>query len=389
MKTTILSLLCLMLATVAGAQQNTGFRESKLVSPQINDDHSVTFRIEAPKAKQVMVWGDWAANKGLGEMKKGKNGVWEYTTPVLPSEMYTYRFIVDGVSGLDPLNPFTRRDVGNVFSIFFIDGGVADYYQVHDVPHGSMTSVWYHSNVMQADRRLSVYTPPFYGKENKSYPVLYLLHGSGGDEQAWVELGNVARIMDNLIAEGKAEPMIVVMPNGNSGKQAAPGETSENLSYRPAMTNTLPGYKDGRYEQAFPEIVNFIDATCRTIPDKAHRAIAGLSMGGFHTLMISANYPTYFDYIGLFSAGVDFSTVNLEIPVYADLDKKLEALNQNGFKLYWIGIGNEDFLYDANRQLCRRMDVIKLKYTYHESSRGHLWCNWRQYLLLFAPQLFK
>ena len=195
--------------------------------------------------------------------------------------------------------------------------------------------------------------------------------------------------MDNLIAEGKAEPMIVVMPNGNSGKQAAPGETSENLAYRPAMTNMLPGYKDGRYEQAFPEIVNFIDATYRTIPDKAHRAIAGLSMGGFHTLMISANYPTYFDYIGLFSAGVDFSTVNMNIPVYGDLDKKLEALNKNGFKLYWIGIGNEDFLYDANRQLCRRMDVIKLKYTYHESSRGHLWCNWRQYLLLFAPQLFK
>lgn len=389
MKTTILSLLCLVLATVAGAQQNTGFRESKLVSPQINDDNSVTFRIEAPRAKEVKVWGDWAANKGLGEMKKGKDGVWEYTTPVLPSEMYTYRFIVDGVSGLDPLNPFTRRDVGNVFSIFFIDGGVADYYQVHDVPHGSMTTTWYHSNVMQADRRLSVYTPPFYGKENKSYPVLYLLHGSGGDELAWPELGNVARIMDNLIAEGKAEPMIVVMPNGNSGKQAAPGETSENLAYRPAMTNMLPGYKDGRYEQAFPEIVNFIDATYRTIPDKAHRAIAGLSMGGFHTLMISANYPTYFDYIGLFSAGVDFSTVNMDIPVYGDLDKKLEALNKDGFKLYWIGIGNEDFLYDANRQLCRRMDVIKLKYTYHESSRGHLWCNWRQYLLLFAPQLFK
>ena len=389
MKTTLLSLLCLLLATMAGALQNTGFRESKLVSPQINDDHSVTFRLEAPRAKEVKVWGDWEANKGLCEMKKGKDGIWQCTTPVLPSEMYTYRFIVDGVPGLDPLNPFTRRDVGNVFSIFFIDGGVADYYQVHDVPHGSMTSVWYHSNVMQADRRLSVYTPPFYGKENRSYPVLYLLHGSGGDEQAWVELGNVARIMDNLIAEGKAEPMIVVMPNGNSGKQAAPGETSENLAYRPAMTNTLPGYKDGRYEQAFPEIVNFIDATYRTIPDKAHRAIAGLSMGGFHTLMISANYPTYFDYVGLFSAGVDFSTVDLTIPVYADLDKKLDALNKTGFKLYWIGIGNEDFLYDANRQLCRRMDVIKLKYTYHESSRGHLWCNWRQYLLMFAPQLLK
>lgn len=160
--------------------------------------------------------------------------------PPLPSEMYTYRLTVDGVDGLDPTNPFTRRDVGTVFSIFYVGGGCADYYQVRDVAHGSVAQMWYHSDALHADRRLSVYLPPHYGESGKKYPVLYLLHGSGGDENAWLELGHAARILDNLIAEGKAEPMIVVMPNGNADKQAAPGETSENLSYRPAMTHTMP-----------------------------------------------------------------------------------------------------------------------------------------------------
>ena len=324
-------------------------------------------------------------------MTKDADGVWTYTTPVLPSEMYTYRFLIDGVAGLDPSNPFTRRDVGNVFSIFYVGGGCADYYQVRDVPHGTVSAVWYPSEQLGATRRLSVYTPPMYEAESeRRFPVLYLLHGSGGDENAWVELGHVARIMDNLIAEGKAEPMIVVMPNGNSGKQAAPGETSENLSYKPAMTNLIPGsYKNGKYEMAFPEIVRFIDSRYRTLPDKAHRALAGLSMGGFHSLYISVNHPAYFDYIGLFSAGLDMSNVDVAQPAYDDLDGKLKALQQAGYKLFWVAIGNEDFLYQANQDFCKRLDGLQFDYEYHESARGHLWSNWRQYLLLFAPRLFK
>ena len=151
--------------------------------------------------------------------------------------------------------------------------------------------------------------------------------------------------------------MIVVMPNGNFSKQAAPGETSENLSYKPAMTNLIPGsYKNGKYETAFPEIVNFIDHRYRTIADKAHRALAGLSMGGFHTLYISANHPAYFDYIGLFSAGLDMSNVDVSHPAYGNLDGKLKALQEAGYKLFWVAIGNEDFLYQANRDFCRRLD---------------------------------
>lgn len=390
MKNRILTTLLLVSAISANAQQNISFREGNIESPQINANHTVTFRIVAPKAKKVTVTGDWEANQGQGVLKKNKNGVWEYTTPVLPSEMYTYRFNIDGVTDIDPVNPFTRRDVGNMFSTFFINDGYADYYQVKNVPHGNVISTWYHSNELNADRRLNVYTPPFYSKENKSYPVFYLLHGSGGDENAWLELGYLNRIMDNLIAEGKIEPMIVVMPNGNSSKQAAPGETSENLSYKPVMTNLLPGsYKNGKYEHAFPEIVNFIDATFRTIPDKAHRAIAGLSMGGFHSLYISTNYPQYFDYVGLFSPGLDTTSLDMTIPVYANLEQKLTNLKAAGNKLFWIGIGNADKLLPFTKDFCQKMDKTGMKYTYHESTRGHLWCNWRQYLLLFTPQLFK
>lgn len=390
MKNLLLTIVLAVSAVAAMAQQNVGFKASSVVSPIVNSDNSVTFTVEAPKAKEVFVKGDWEVNDGFGELKKGKDGIWTYTTPVLPSEMYTYRFSIDGVVGLDPVNPFSCRDVGNLFSMFYVNNGAADAYQVHDVPHGTVSTTWYHSNVLNADRRLSVYTPPYYEKGTKAYPVLYLLHGSGGDETAWLELGRVARIMDNLIAQGKAEPMIVVMPNGNSSKQASPGETSENLSYKPLMTNMIPGStKNGNYEKAFPEIVNFIDARYKTIPTKDNRAIAGLSMGGFHSLLISTNYPELFSYIGLFSAGLNMSNLDTTIPVYSDFDKKLAGLKDTGYNLFWIAVGKDDWLFPANKELCAQMDKIGMKYEFHESTRGHLWVNWRQYMLLFVPKLFK
>lgn len=363
---------CLWLTVSAAAQQNVKFTESSIESPVVNADRSVTFTVAAPDAHAVAVHGDWEANGGSADLVNCGQGIWKYTTPPLPSEMYTYRLTVDGVDGLDPTNPFTRRDVGTVFSIFYVGGGCADYYQVRDVAHGSVAQVWYHSDALHADRRLSVYLPPHYGESGKKYPVLYLLHGSGGDENAWLELGNAARILDNLIAEGKAEPMIVVMPNGNADKQAAPGETSENLSYRPAMTHTMPSYKRGSFESSFPEIVSFVDNNFRTLPDKAHRAVAGLSMGGFHTLFIALNYPKDFGYIGLFSAGLDFSAVDCSLPAYNNMPQKLQTLKREGYSLFWIAIGKDDFLYDQNTAFRTTLDNEGVGYEYHESSRGHL-----------------
>ena len=380
--------LCLCIC--AAAQQNVGFRQGNIQSPVINEDNTVTFFVNAPEASDVQVYGDWAVENGHGRMQKNSDGIWEYTSPVLPSEMYTYRICIDGVMGIDPTNPFTCRDVGTIFSIFYINGGHADYYQVHDVPHGSLTQEWYHSEALgNCDRRISVYTPAGYNTSRKRYPVLYLLHGSGGDENAWVELGRTVRIMDNLIAEGRCEPMIVVIPNGNAVKQAAPGETNENLSYRPMMTNQMKGYKTGNYEESFEEIVKHIDKHYRTIPKKTHRAVAGLSMGGFHSLFIALNHPEKFNYVGLLSAGLNTAFLDMTRPAYKDMEAKLKNFQNEGYELFWIACGKDDFLYQNNLDFMKTCDAIGFGYTYHESERGHIWANWRQYLLMFAPMLFR
>ena len=388
--TIIVSLLLIVfLAQNAKAQQNTGFRQEKVFYPQVNENNTVTFKLNAPLAQQVILSGDWEADKGKGEMQKDSNGLWSFTTVPLPSDIYNYRFIVDGVQILDPNNSFQTRDVGTLFSIFIVNKGKGDYYSVNDVPHGNVIRTWYHSNSFKSDRRMVVYTPAGYEGSKKKYPVLYLLHGSGGDEEAWINSGSVIRIMDNLIAEGKAEPMIVVMPNGNPSKQAAPGETKDNLNYRPAMSNTFSGYKDGTYEDSFKEIIEFTDSHYNTIPQKTKRAVAGLSMGGFHSLYISANLPDMFSYVGLFSPGLNYNGININTHAYSNLDEKLLSLKKSGVKLYWIGVGKEDALLGAITTYRNTLDSLKFPYTYKESTRGHLWTNWRSYLLEFAPQLFK
>lgn len=385
LKRVILALMALLPITLS-AQQNIGRKTETVRSPEVNPDGSVTFRLYAPKAHNVVVIGDWI--NGISPLTEGEGGVWEYTTAPLPSELYTYRFYVDGLIGLDPGNPFTLRDVGYTFSYFYVDGDNASYYEVQDVPHGNVEQIWYRSGATGKDRRLSVYLPAAYDGKKK-FPVLYLLHGSGGDENAWLELGKTARIMDNLIAKGEAVPMIVVMPNGNIGVEAAPGETPDNLAFRPVMSDQIPSsYKNGTYEASFGEIVSFIDGRYKTVRNRQSRAVAGLSMGGFHSLYISLNHPDLFSWTGLFSAGL-VPQFTSDLDVYSNREAKLRAYQKKGCNLFWIAIGKEDFLYDVNRDFRAELDALGFPYEYHESSRGHLWCNWRQYLLLFAPRLFR
>ena len=223
-------------------------------------------------------------------MEEGSGGVWEVTTVPLASDLYTYRYQVDGQTGLDPLNAFTRRDVGTVCSLVYVDGGAGDLYQVQDVPHGAIVTTWYHSRSTGSDRRMNIYLPASYDGK-KRFPVLYLLHGSGNDENGWLELGAAARIMDNLAASGKIVPMIVVMPNGNIGAQAAPGETSDNLRFRPVSSDRIPNpYRPLTFEETMPEIVGYVDSHFKTIPKKTSRAVAGLSMGGGQTLRIGMDF---------------------------------------------------------------------------------------------------
>lgn len=365
-----------------------------VVSPEIHDNNTVTFRFKAPKAVRVQLTGDFLPIQknakfeapGIVDLKEGQEGVWEYTTPEpLKPELYSYSFIVDGLRMNDPANVYLIRDVSTLTNVFIIGGDRADFYKVNPVPHGTVSRIWYDSPALGLERRMTVYTPAGYETSGKRYPVLYLLHGMGGDEEAWISLGRTAQILDNLIAQGKAKPMIVVMPNGNASQEAAPGESSRGMV---PPTMQLPKTMEGSYEQAFPEIVKFIDKNYRTIKSKSGRAIAGLSMGGFHSLHISKQYPDMFNYIGLFSAAI-MPNKEVSSPIYENMEGKLKVQFDKNPALYWIAIGKTDFLYKANEEYRKLLDEKGYKYTYYESDGGHIWKNWRIYLTEFVPMLFR
>lgn len=393
----ILFFVSFMLVSLSAFSQQALWGVPTLTSPEVNQDKSVTFRLNAPTAKTVQVTGDFLPTEkistpfgefdapGHANLTKNSNGIWEYTSSTLPPELYSYTFIVDSLKITDPSNVHQLRDVASITNIFIVPGERADLYRVNNVPHGTVAKVWYDSPSLGLNRRMTVYTPAGYENGDKRYPVFYLLHGMGGDENAWTELGRTAQILDNLIAQGKAEPMIVVMTNGNASQEAAPGETSAGLV---APTTQLPKTMDGSFETSFPEVVNYIDTHYRTIAEKTSRAIAGLSMGGFHSLHISKEYPDMFDYVGLFSAAI-LPNRGVQSPIYDDLERKLKVQFDKRPALYWIAIGNTDFLYNANVEYRKVLDKNGYPYEYYESNDGHIWKNWRIYLTEFAPKLFK
>lgn len=413
--------------------------QSKVSSPVINPDNSVTFNFYMPEADEVVLKGSFIPSKdyikteigtlrksGKVEMKK-QGDMWTYTTDVLPSEFYTYYFEVDDKHFVDPNNSNVVRDIADSLSYFIIKGGIADNYVTQHVPHGLIKKVWYPSTLNgMKKRRMTIYLPKAYSTNTqKRFPVLYLLHGSGGDEDAWEGCGRVVQILDNLIAEGRCEPMIVVMPNGNAGLAAAPGYDPKNPDQKPSAINTNSML--GQIESVFMnEVVDYVDDNYRTINDKAHRAIAGLSLGGLHTLFISLNNPTKFDYVGLFSAqttnalndkrigsmlkigeawnelktnlpfirggSVDRKISSLtsdELSIYDDVDNKLKAQFSKAPKLYYIAVGRDDFVKKLNDDWRKKLDAKGYKYFYNETDGGHTWENWRKYLVDFLPRIFK
>ena len=398
MKKSLFTVFALLVSTLTFAQQAL-FGGASIVSPEIHPDNTVTFRIAAPKAVIVQVTGDFLPTMkqtmkfgdnvmeievpGVANLTE-KDGIWEYTTPEpLAPEFYTYHFLIDGQCVIDMNNVYVNRDVSTLSSILLIGGGRSDLYKVNAVPHGTVAKRWYTQDGLT--RRLSVYTPAGYENSNKRYPVFYLLHGMGGDEEAWLTQGRTAQILDNLIAQGKAEPMIVVMTNGNVSQEAAPGETS--AGFVPPSMN-LPKTMEGTFESTFMEVVKFIDANYRTIAKKQGRAIAGLSMGGFHSKFISLNNPDTFDYVGLFSAALGVTDPSIS-PIYQNEDAKLKTQFAKKPALYWIGIGKTDFLIQANNAYREKLDGLGYKYQYMETEGGHIWRNWRIYLTEFTPLLFK
>ncbi len=391
-------LTIVLLAGITAFARQAAEARPQVVSPEILDDNRVTFRLWAPEAIHVQLTGDCLPARqvqtsygleeqaGVADMVKNGEGVWEYTTPRgLEPELYSYYFLIDGARITDPLNVHTIRDVAVVASVFIIGGGRADLYRVNDVPHGTVSRLWYDSPALGMRRRLTVYTPAGYEESGRRYPVFYLLHGTGGDEEAWITLGRAAQIMDNLIAQGKAEPMIVVMTNGNTVVEAAPGESSAGFI---VPTSDQPGMRDGSFEMSFPDVVNYIDTHYRTLADKRHRALAGLSMGGLHTKNISRQYPDLFDYVGIFSPGIPPSP-KVDSPVYEQVEEKLAIQFEKRPACYWIAIGKTDKRYRENKDYCQMLDEKGYPYTYMETEGGHTWRNWRIHLSEFAPLLFK
>lgn len=400
MKKMILIVGSMLLCPAIYAQQALRGNQP-IVSPEINQDGTVTFRYKGPEATKVQVTGDFLPTKKVetpfgkfdapapAEMVKGDKGIWEYTTEkAVAPEMYTYTFLVDGSSVIDMNNVFVNRDVSSLTSVLLVGGGRSDLYKVQEVPHGTVSRQWYHSDMAGFNRRMTVYTPAGY-EDNaaKNYPVLYLLHGVGGDEEAWITQGRASQILDNLIAQGKAEPMIVVMTNGNLAEESAPLENATGYNI-PSMS--LPKTMDGAFEAAFHEIIAFVDSHYRTVAKKESRAICGLSMGGFHSLYISLNNPDWFNYIGLFSAAIGTDPKQQgQSPIYQDFDSKLATLFSKKPALYWIGIGSTDFLYKPNEEYRAKLDAAGYPYKYLETDGGHIWRNWRIYLSEFTPLLFK
>ena len=397
-------MLAALSACLSASAQQALWGGPSVDSPVINADGTVTFRYQAPKAVKVEVTGDFLPTQkiegefngqkvsydapGVRELKEGQNGVWEYTTDfAVAPDLYNYTFRVDGNSVIDPHNMWVNRDVATLTSVLLVpaEGARSDLYAIHKVPHGTVSKVWYPSATAGFDRRLTVYTPAGYETSKAKYPVLYVLHGIGGDEDAWVTQGRATQILDNLIARGEAVPMIVVFTNGNISQEAAPGENSTGYT-RPTMQ--LPQTMEGTFETAFPEIVKFIDGRYRTVAKKQGRAICGLSMGGFHTLYNTINYPDLFDYSGMFSAAIGVSDPSVS-PMYQDFDKKLDTYFSKKPALLWIGCGSTDFLIQANRDFMKKLDEKGYPYTWMETDGGHIWRNWRIYLTEFVPLLFK
>lgn len=378
MKQQLILAFLAMALTMSGQEE---LRNTAGGAPVVHNDGRVTFALKAPRARQVLLALD---NNREQPMTQANDSVWILTTPALKPELYRYHYVVDGLKTLDNDNVYVMRDVSTVRNYIIVPGAAADLYRVQDVPHGNVSLVWYDSPTLKTRRRMAVYTPPGYDAGRSYYPVLYLLHGSGGDETAWLEQGRAAQIADNLIAQGKANPMIIVMPNGNVDEQAAPGSTPEGLI---TPTFNHKQWMDGSFEQSFGDIIDFVTKNYHVSNNKRKRAIAGLSMGGYHALYISANRPETFGSVGLFSAAVTPRN-NPGSTVYRDLESKLKVQFNERPKLYWIGIGKEDFLMSDNLKLREILDRNHWRYTYHESEGGHEWRNWRNYLSEFLQLAF-
>ena len=353
-------------AAVAGQQPGP----QAIRSPEVAADRRVTFRIAAPKASEVRLTCECV--DGAQAMKKDDKGVWSVTLGPFEPDIYEYEFTLDGVTILDPGNEKVKYNgrPSTISSLLEIPGSGPLFYDVKAVPHGTVEIRWYQSKAVNGVRRAYVYTPPNYDRGTSRLPVLYLLHGADGDDSAWTAFGRANHILDNLIAEKKLTPMVVVMPFG--------------YAYPPDAGAAADRQRADFQKDLLQDLIPFVQANYRVFTDRSHRAIAGLSMGGGQALNIGLHHLDVFSRVASFSGAVPRG------PAAAAFDNVLgdaKKLNTS-LELLWLGCGTEDGLFAPNKDFSERLRKAGVTHTFRESGGAHTWSVWRRYLLEVAPLLF-
>lgn len=363
---------------VAQMPQRQPTPNDTLKSLRILDDKRAVISLYAPKATEVVVSGDFQKQYKPLSLTKNDQGVWSVVTDPLKPDYYTYTLTVDGVRTMDPKNPIIKQGISSLENVMTVPGPETAFEDNTTVPHGEVREVWYQSKSLGMMRRMHVYTPPGYEKGATKYPVFYLLHGAGDDDSGWNSIGRAGFILDNLLAANKAKPMIVVMPNGSMPMNLTPGSN---------MNQAMSDMRTRFSNELLNDVMPTVEKTYRTLTNRENRAIAGLSMGGFQTLDVTLSHPELFNYAGVFSSGFFGNTIDEADTKYA------KALQDPSFnkskKVFWIEIGKDDFVMDANKKTIALLDKHKIKYQYKETDGGHTWVNWRQYLHEYAPLLFQ
>ena len=363
--------LILIATTMLGAFPAA--QTARVVSPEVRPDRQVTFRLMAPDARAVVLTGEFI--QGSRPLQKDAGGVWSVTVGPIEPEVYHYNFTIDGVRTIDPGNPDvkTGSTPSTIASILEVRGDRPSFHDPQSVPHGDVRTQWYESRALGSLRRLSVYVPPGYDRDQSTrYPVLYLLHGANADDTAWHRLGRVNAILDNLIAAGTTRPFLVVRPFGYGvapNQPAAPGE------------NTRLFEKD-----LLEEVIPYVESTFRVTANRDSRALVGLSMGGGQALSIGLNHLDRFSYVGGFSSGLGAEAGFAK--TYGTLIGNPDAANRT-LKLLWIGCGTDDGAFEASKQFSTFLTRHRVTHTFRATSGAHTWMVWRRYLHEIAPQLFR
>ena len=371
------ALLVVTLAVTAAAQQpgaRTPRVQDTLKSPVIGADGQVKFQLYAPRASEVSLRTEGPAPFANQKLAKGDSGVWTFSAQP-PADLYIYWFDVDGVPVADPHNNRPRVNMTTVRSLLEVPGANADFFAEKAVPHGDVTAIHYQSKALGIARRMHVYTPPGYATSGQRYPVLYLLHGAGDNDEAWQMAGRANFIFDNLIASGNAKPMIVVMPAGHTPGAAPVGGVSR------------PG-PDAFARDFMTDVIPYTETNYRTLKGRENVAIAGLSMGGQQTLNIGLTNLDTFSQLGVFSSGwfgqdaaANFARNNQALLADPTLNDRI--------KLFWLATGKDDFVLPSTKATLALLDQHRIRYAYKETPGGHTWPNWRAYLNEFAPLLFR